>query len=442
MYPVQTHSAHRAARSGGSGFPLNGGPAVPDGEDLPEQRLTNDNSRAVPTYYLALDTNATLPVSPDLAHLLALDGRTVDLNQPAPLFSLKSVGTEVAPVVIHHDIPASSWRFLDMPVVELLVEVLQRSIGEGPEDPVPRTDIHPEHHRLHTMSFALSLTPGREHDALVLRNAGMALNSFYFDYRTLLEEIRAKRPDLLPVLGPWKAEIARSAILQAVALPLGDDGEPQFAPALYNGIIDLIRQPFENYIPGLEWRLGELEQKTFADQSRRYFSFVATPIVRAAPRENRVLGAAANEFEGTDARTFLAGTLIFRCTREELIGHLQMIPAGRLKRSSTMHSSWVVGISLRPAHDVVYPDRSSGTTIKEVQWQNPAGVTTPINVANWMGVHSYSEDLGRTWQPTGAPTSNVLDNLRADGWRSLMADRWHTHRRGFLSAGWSGGVGN
>ena len=429
MYPVQTHSAHRAARSGGSGFPLNGGPAIPGGGNLPEQRLTADNSRAVPPHYLALDTNATLPVSPDLTRLLALDGHAVDLNQPAvPVFSLKSAETEAAPVVIHHDIPASSWRFLDMPVVELLVEVLQRSIGEGPEDAVPRTDIHPEHHRLHTMSFALSLTPGREHDALVLRNAGMALNSFYFDYRTLLEEISTKRPDLLPVLGPWKAEIARAAILQAVALPLGDDGEPQYAQALYSPIINSIRQPFENYIPGLEWRLGELQRETFAVQNKQFFDFLSVPIVRGSPRENRVLGAARNELEGADVRNLLDGTIVFRCTEAQLASHLRMVPAAHLKQGASMKPHWSGFGGGTTTHGFLYPDRGSGTTIRTVQWQDISGMTRLVFVTNRNGVHSFSIESGNDWRPTGAVTSLALNDLRADGWRRFLADRWHEHK--------------
>ena len=429
MYPVQTHSAHRIGRSGGSAFPLNGSPAIPDGEDLPEQRLTSNDSRAVPPHYLALGANATMPVSVDLTQLLALGGRTVDLNQPAvPVFSLRSAETEAAPVVIHHDIPASSWRYLDMPVVELLVEVLQRAVGEGPEDAVPRTDIQPEHHRLDTMSFALRLTPGREHDALVLRNAGLALNSFYFDYRTLLEEIHTKRPDLLPVLGPWKAEIARAAILQAVALPLGDDGEPQFAPALYGAIIDPIRQPFESYIPGLEWRLGELERQTFAVQNKRFFDFISMPIVRGSPRENRVLGAARNELEGADVRKLLDGTVVFRCTEAQLVEHLRMVPAAQPKHGSSMKPHWSSIGGGATTQGFIYPDRASGTTIRTVQWQDVSGTTRLVFVTNRHGVHGFTTDSGSHWHPTGAASSPVLDDLRADGWRRFLADRWHEHK--------------
>ena len=435
MYPVPSHVLHRAARSGNPDPALDSRPSIPDGNDLPAQRLARDNSRAAPARHVGLGPDATLQVTPDLAHLLALGSEVVHLNKrAAPVFSTPAAATPVTPAGIDFNIPQSSWRFVNMSVADLLAEVLQRAIGDGPGDAVPNTTLRPEHRRLDDMAFALKLTPGREHDTLVLRNAGVALTSYFFDYRSLVEEMRDKRPDLAPVSEAWHKELARSAIALAVAVPLGADGEPQFDPRLYDGIVQPVREPFDSYLPLLEWRLGELQQQTFDRQSKQYFDSVVVPIVREAPRDNRVLGAAGNEYAGSEVRAFLAGTVVFRCGEAELIEHLRMVPAGRLKRTSTLHFSWYLGVTVQPAHDVFYPDRASGTTIKQLMWLNLAGVSKRVSVANWEGAHSYSLDDGRTWRPTGARTSPALDDLRADGWKRLMADRWHAHKEGASQA--------
>jgi hypothetical protein len=440
MVPVLTQLLHRVARSGNGSLPLNPHPSIPDGNDSPDQRLALDNSRAGPSPHVGPGSNATLNVRPELVQLLALKSDVVDLNESAaPVFAPSIVMRPTAPAVFHHDIPVSSRRFLSMNLLELLEEVMQRAVGEGPPDEVGSPGVQAEHYRLSTMAFALNLTPGREHDALVLRNAGLALNTVFYDYATLLEEMRIKRPDLAPVVPRWRAEITRAAILRSIAVPLGPDGQPQYAPQLYDPVVMPLRQPFASYLPLLEWRLGEHQRHTFVEQSRQYFSRVSTPLVRESPRENRVLGAASNEFEGYPARAFRAGTVIFRCTENELFENLRMIPAGQLKQASTqLH--WVSGKVVSPPSVATYPERGSGTTINRVQWQTAAGVTRSVIVANWKGVHSFSLDAGNNWRPTGALTSAVLDDLRADGWRQLMADRWHAHRKA-ASAAWKGAGG-
>jgi hypothetical protein len=440
MVPVPSQLFHRVARSGDSNPSAGSRPSIPHGDDSHDQRLALDNSRAGPSPYAGPDANGTLNLQPELMQLLSLRSAVVDLNPPAePVFAPSFVMRPVAPAVFHHDIPMSSRRFLSMNVVELLEEVMQRAVGEGPPDDVGSPGVQPEHYRLSTMAFALQLTPARQHDALVLRNAGMALNTVFYDYATLLEEMRIKRPDLAPVVPRWRADITRAAILRAVTVPLGADGEPQYAPHLYDPVVMPLRQPFASYLPLLEWRLGEHQRHTFVEQSRQYFSRISTPLVRASPRENRVLGAASNELEGSPARTLRGGTVVFRCAENELFEHLRMIPSGLLTQASTqLH--WVGGKVVRPPSVATYPDRGSGTTIKRVQWQNAAGETRPVIVNNWNGVHSFSLDAGNSWRPTGGLASAAFDDLRADGWRQLMADRWHGYKKG-ASVAWKGAGG-
>ena len=453
MYPVAVPvvpSSIPSGRSGGSGLLADARPVVPDGADRPGQRMARDNSRAVAPASIGGGRNATLQVTPELARLLALDSATVDMNQAAgatPVFATATpaataattlattrVTTSAGPPGVDHNIPSSSWRYLDMSVIELLEEVVQRAIGEGPEDDVRNPDVQPHHQRMGAMAFALKLTPGREHDARVLRNAGLAINAVLLEFRDLLDELRRRRPDLAPVIPRWRAELIRSAVLRAIALPLDADGEPQYTPTLYTPIVGLLNQPAQNYIPQLEWRLGELQRHTFIAQGRQFFAAISVPIVRESPRENRVLGAAGNELEGPDLRDLLDGRLVFRCSEDELATNLQMVPAGKLTDGFSTNPRWSGFGGGMTIEGFLYPNRASGTTIKKVEWQDGKGLTRPVFVANIENVHAYSTDWGRVWRPTGSICSPVFDDLRADGWRRFLADRWHLHKIAALAA--------
>jgi hypothetical protein len=444
MYPAISPAVHSFARRGYGGSISDPRPAVPDGRDLPDQRLVRDNSRAVVPEHLGLDADGRLTVTPELAVLLGLEGDSIDLNHDlTPVFSSPVETMPVTAAAINHNIPSSSYRYLTMPIVELLEEVLQRTIGEGPDDPAPieNPGVPPESRRLGDMAFALRLTPGREHDALVLRNAGLALYSFCFDYRTLFGEMRARRPDLVPVMAPWIAGIARAAILRAVEVPLGADGEPQYDPRLYDPIVAPVRQPLESYFPELEWRLGQAQQQAFIAQSKQFFASVSAPVVDGVSRKHRVLGAADNELIGPRVSAFLGGTIVFRCTEAELSEYLQMIPAGKVWRSDFIGAHRSIGtLVVHPPYTAIYPNRASGTTIHDVRWQDPAGATRQVIVANRQNVHSFSLDAGYHWHPTGGPTSDAIDDLRADPWRQLLADRWHAYQIAQL-VNWNGAGG-
>ncbi|QHI97891.1 hypothetical protein GT347_07715 [Xylophilus rhododendri] len=395
--------------------------------DPQARRLDVDNSRAIPPRQLGIGEQG-MPVSPELSALL--DADTFDTSATRDL-------AHTLPPEVNHNVPRHDWRYMTMGLRELLTEVGQRALDEGPPDAVPieNPGVPATTRRLGDMRFALQYQPGREADGQRLLNAGRALDSFWYDYRELVAQARARRPELESVIAPWAAGLAQTAIELALQLPLAEDGQAQYDPALYTAINALAHRPVEDVLDGLERQANGLEQGRLQEELRAFFERISSPASPESPIANGVVGARRNLVWGADLFQLLKGNIVFVCQREELAANLRTIPAGTLRRIDAVVAH-LPGRTTRPRYALRYPDRASGTTIDDVYWRDEQGTTRRVAVVRYQGRHSFLIDGETVWQPTGGGTGAVLEDMRAEAWRSFLAQRWHAYNQA-LVRGWT-----
>ncbi|QHI97890.1 hypothetical protein GT347_07710 [Xylophilus rhododendri] len=195
------------------------------------------------------------------------------------------------PPEVNHNVPVHDHRYMTMPLLDLLTEVGRRALGDGPQDAVPplNPDVPAETRRLGDMRYALAFQPGREHDARLLQNAGRALDDFWHYLRILRSEVYDSRPDLGPVIGPWIGELIHDAVVQALRLPLGEDGEAQYDPRLYAAINEAVLRPLPDYLRELDARLYTQARAAFQKDMDRYLQKLAQKRGRPQPAGRIVL---------------------------------------------------------------------------------------------------------------------------------------------------------
>ncbi|QHI97892.1 hypothetical protein GT347_07720 [Xylophilus rhododendri] len=388
-------------------------------------KLATDNSRAAPPPELQPGAQG-LSVSEELARLVELNA----MDKPEPPITL--------PPQVNHNVPPQDQRYMTMPLRALLTEVSQRALGEGPADalPIENPGVPAETRRLGDMRFALLFQPGRERDEQRLLSAGRALYNFWYDYRGLVGRMRGLHPELEPAIGPWAHDLAQSAIRRALLIPLDDDGQAQYDPGLYGAIDALARRPLQDYLPDLERRMGLHRQGLLQQELGLFFERIAQPASPDVPVSNGVLGAPRNLLGGHEFYRLRRGDIVFSCRREDLVANLRTIPAGKLWPLPARTPDMVAHPEQRYA--IRYPDRASGTTIHNVYWRNEAGVVARVLVALHHGVHSFRVEGDGAWTPTGADGAKALEDMRAEGWRSFLAQRWHDYNQALL-LGWPGG---
>jgi len=142
-----------------------------------------------------------------------------------------------------------------------------------------------------------------------------------------------------------------------------------------------------------------------------------------APGSRLVDGAAVDIQRGLELEWFLKGLIRIRGDEATLLRIIVTLPGARLDPAPPEFGTYD---DEQPIHRGAYPGDSG---IESVFWRSPAGTEYPVLVHIGTGAgQRYSLDGGRIWQPTGAPSTQALQEQRVQRWGQFVE-----HRRQDLS---------
>jgi len=315
-------------------------------------------------------------------------------------------------------------RFRGAPLATLLEEVALCAIGQGPDDARPPTDpaLPPERRRLDAMVAVLQADPGRTDDAVALRNTGALLRAFFTGFRDLVARLRGQRPDLAPVLGPWSVDLARKALQTALDTP-GLRGRDFVAQEQRSSDLSaVVRQPLAVHVAVLEQLLAAQREQAFVAGFSAFFQRMSGSQRPGYYVENTIAGAAAGEVDSLERQQLRRGRVVFRCTRAQLAENLQTIPIATLAVVRPPGKHGLLQYWLLTRVEARYSQKEGGVALRDVQWQARNRSTRSVLVADRKGVHSFSTNNGVTWEPTGAPHTAALNDLRISRWEGFLTD--------------------
>ena len=406
-------------------------PAARDPAALREQRFLADAG-------MQASRDGRIWLSPDIAALLRPDRQAVAAEDGAValhagVFFAGSAGSaapsagagrriRAAPASPapgpHTTAAAGAWQ--GMAVRDLLRDagLCAATLGDGCGIP-PTFRVPAYQQRLAGMADALENRPDRAADRARFHNANYPLISAFHQLRERVSAIRQQRPGLSPVLDTWAGEMVDRMVDRALQLPLGAGGRASYQPSLYAAVALELQTPLDQQIAELETRAAGTPMEQFTRQLDTFFQ----DIVR--PGSQRVQGASVDQAGGTEAHLLGIGQVRLQCPREDLPRLLQAIPDGEIVRQRNFQDM-LPGYGPGRSYRAIYPPASG---IRVVRWQAPDGWFHPVLVTRTGSTgQRFSQDAGRSWEPTGAPDLPGMEELKIARWRRFL----EAHRQATL----------